>query len=182
MNLVDAVKTSEQCEQVGELLLKHGNQTYADIWNFGLQVALRISDLLFLTYADVQGDRLVIIEGKTSKPRHIVLNDKAKAIVKRRKADNPTHVYLFEVSTNRAKGKPISRENVSRKFKEIGEIIGIALGTHSMRKTRGWVMYNSGINIETIAKVLNHSSPAITMRYIGLDQQTVDSTYTTFII
>ncbi|EPD2612066.1 hypothetical protein ACR82Q_003777 [Yersinia enterocolitica] len=51
-----------------------------------------------------------------------------------------------------------------------------------MRKTRGWVMYNSGINIETIAKVLNHSSPAITMRYIGLDQQTVDNTYTSFII
>ncbi|WP_276508751.1 tyrosine-type recombinase/integrase [Yersinia kristensenii] len=58
----------------------------------------------------------------------------------------------------------------------------MALGTHSMRKTRGWVMYNSGINIETIAKVLNHSSPAITMRYIGLDQHTVDSTYTSLII
>jgi hypothetical protein len=30
------------------------------------------------------------------------------------------------------------------------------------------------------AKVLNHSSPAVTMRYIGLVQQDIDDSYTEF--
>jgi len=54
----------------------------------------------------------------------------------------------------------------------------VVLGTHSMRKTRGYAMHKAGHSIESIAKVLNHSSPAVTMRYIGLVQQDIDDSYT----
>jgi len=54
----------------------------------------------------------------------------------------------------------------------------VVLGTHSMRKTRGYAMHKAGRSIESIAKVLNHSSPTITMRYIGLVQQDIDESYT----
>jgi integrase len=64
----------------------------------------------------------------------------------------------------------------------VGDEMGIQLGTHSMRKTRGWIMHSSGVSIEMICKVLNHSSPAITMHYLGLTQAEVDSTYDAFVI
>ncbi len=87
------------------------------------------------------------------------------------------HRWLFEVECRRAKGKPISRCTVARVFKEVGDQIGLKLSTHSMRKTRGYALYDAGVPLEMIAKVLNHSSPAVTMAYIGITQQQILETY-----
>lgn len=184
MELVEAVKTTAEVETVGRKLLLNakGNTLYSDIWHFGLQVALRISDLLTITMADAQTGHLKLVEGKTGKTRSVPLNDKARAIVSRRAAAHPNATYLFQVDSNRAKDKPVSRVAVAKAFKAVGDELGIHLGTHSMRKTRGWVMHSAGISIELICKVLNHSSPAITMAYIGLTQGEMDATYDQFII
>ncbi|MCH5488316.1 hypothetical protein [Pseudomonas syringae] len=61
--------------------------------------------MLILTFDDVQGDKLVLKEGNTGKTRYIDLNSSAKAIITRRKAAHPSHTFLFEVDSNRAKGK-----------------------------------------------------------------------------
>ena len=184
MQLVEAVKTQADVAQVTNKLLRNArdNTLYADIWNLGLQVALRISDLLSVTMAEALQGRIIIKESKTGKTRSIDLNSKAMEIVKARKAAHPYHVYLFEVESNRAKGKPVSRVAVAQAFKAAGDELGIALGTHSMRKTRGWVMFSAGVSIEMICKVLNHSSPAITMAYLGLTQSEIDDTYHEFVI
>ena len=184
MQLVEAVKTQAEVQQITRKLILNakGSSLYADIWSFGLQVALRISDLLEVTFEQALTGRLVLKEGKTGKSRSIDLNSKAVEIVKARRAAHPDHTYLFEVESNRAKGKPVSRVAVAVAFKAVGDELGIQLGTHSMRKTRGWLMHSSGVSIEKIARVLNHSSPAITMAYIGLTQAEVDSTYHEFVI
>lgn len=184
MHEVDAVEKAE-IATVERLLTKHRGQLYADIWALGINTALRISDLLGLKMAEVVNrDCVTLIEQKTGKPREITLNSKARDIIARRAAEYPADVYLFQATGNRAKsaGKPISRETVARKFKEIGEILGVHLGTHSMRKTRGAAMYHDGVPLETICKVLNHSSPAVTMRYIGLDKATVAKTYDDYVL
>jgi integrase len=184
MEMVEAVKTQEEVKEISKKLALNarGNSLYADIWGFGLQVALRISDLLLITYADALTGRLVIKEGKTSKTRIVELNSKAVEIVKARRAAHPNHTYLFEVDSNRASGKPVSRVAVAVAFKAVGDELEIQLGTHSMRKTRGWLMHTSGVSIEMICKVLNHSNPAVTMAYIGLTQSEVDATYHQFVI
>ncbi|MCY1222767.1 Tyrosine recombinase XerC [compost metagenome] len=184
MQLVEAVKTQAEVQQVAHKLTLNakGNTLYSDLWMFGLQVALRISDLLTITYEDVKGGRLVLRESKTGKVREMPLNEKAVAIVQKRREANPNHTYLFEVDSNRAKGKPVSRVAVANAFKAVGDELDISLGTHSMRKTRGWLMHSSGVSIEKICKVLNHSSPAVTMVYIGLTQAEIDATYHEFVI
>lgn len=184
MQLVEAVKTQSEVQQITHKLTLNarGNTLYADIWNFGLQVALRITDLLTITYDEALSGRIVIKEGKTGKTRSIELNSKAMDIVKARRAAHPDHTYLFEVESNRASGKPVSRVAVAVAFKSVGDELGISLGTHSMRKTRGWLMHSAGVSIEKICKVLNHSSPAVTMAYIGLTQSEIDATYHEFVI
>ncbi len=185
MKSVAAVKTTEQIAVVSHMLEKHGGDTYRDIWQLGLNLALRISDLLNLTYEDFAGgETITVIEGKTGKTRIIKLNEKVQTIVKQRQAHNPNDKYLFQSLGNRAKKlqKPLSRETVARKFAEVGEIIGVHLGTHSMRKTRGWAMWSAGVPLEVIARVLNHSSPAVTMRYIGLEQADINQTYDDFVL
>lgn len=182
MQLVEAVKTQADIDLVQHKLTLNarGNTLYADIWKFGLQVALRISDLLDVTMQDALQDTLQVREGKTGKIRSIKLNEPARAIVGARRAMYPEAVYLFEVDSNRAKGKPVSRVAVAKAFKAVGDELGIALGTHSMRKSRGWAMHNAGVSIEMICKVLNHSSPAVTMAYLGITAQDVADTYDQF--
>jgi integrase len=184
MQLVEAVKTQAEVQQITHKLTLNarGNTLYADLWNFGLQVALRITDLLTITYEEALSGRVVLKEGKTGKTRSIELNSKAQEIVKARRAAHPHHTYLFEVESNRASGKPVSRVAVAVAFKAVGDELGISLGTHSMRKTRGWLMHTAGVSIEKICRVLNHSSPAITMAYIGLTQAEIDATYHEFVI
>ena len=185
MNEVQAVKTPAQIDKVETLLAERG-QVYADVWRIGINLALRIGDLLSLKFSDVEDDFLELVEQKTGKRRTIKINAVARAVIERRRADNPHHVWLFQSDANRSKRliKPLSREVVARVFQQVGEgkSVKVKLGTHSMRKTRGWIMYSNGAPIERIAKTLNHSSPAVTMRYIGLEQADIDAGYDEFCI
>ena len=185
---VEAVKTNEQRQQV-EAHLAAQDIIYSDVWKVGVNTALRISDLLSLTMSDVESldadkPTLNIKEQKTGKHRKIVVNQSALNVMQRRFTDHPDHVWLFQsdaVNRNRRQPpKPINRRSVSRVFERVGQKVApkVALGTHSMRKTRGYAMHKAGRSIESIAKVLNHSSPAVTMRYIGLVQQDIDESYT----
>ena len=188
MREVEAIKTTEQRQQVEAHLADQG-AIYADIWKVGVNTALRISDLLSLTMEDArnlntENPALNIIEQKTGKPRKIVVNQSALLVMQRRLDEYPEDVWLFQSEAanrdRRATPKPINRRSVSRVFERVGQKVApkVALGTHSMRKTRGYAMHKAGRSIESIAKVLNHSSPAVTMRYIGLVQQDIDESYT----
>ena len=184
MNEVEAVKTQDEIAAITTLLAKHGNQDYADIWKLGINVAFRITDLLYIqmTRIDINRRELTIIEGKTGKKRTVRLNTTACEVINRRIEAYPGDVYLFQ--SHGTKGvstvKPLDRSTVARKFKLIGELLGINLGTHSMRKTRGYMMHQSGVSIEQICRVLNHSSPAVTMAYIGLTKEATLQTYDDF--
>jgi integrase len=184
MKEVEAVKSSKDIDTVHTLLNKHAGSDFGDIWRFGINVALRISDLLTVKFLDIDKERreLVVIESKTQKSRVIRLNDTAMNIVEDRKQRFPDNEFLFQSHSNRAKSlnKPFDRSTVARRFKEVGEIVGIKLGTHSLRKTRGYMMHNAGVSIEQICRVLNHSSPAITMAYIGLTKEQTLQTYDDF--
>ena len=189
MNQVEAVKTAEQRTQVEAQLLEAG-QLYFDIWKIGLNTALRISDLLALTMEDVRkldpaAPALNLVESKTGKLRKIMINQTCLQVMQRRLAEHSKDKYLFQseaVNIDRRKKQPVSRRSVGRVFEKVGQKIApkLQLGTHSMRKTRGYAMFEAGRSIESICKVLNHSAPAITMRYIGIDQRDIDQSYVDF--
>jgi integrase len=178
---VEAVKTKVEIETVEHLLRKHKGDLYGDIWRIGVNLALRISDLLAVEYdsLDMERRELRLVEGKTGKVRTLRLNDTVVRIVGRRRQEHPTDRYLFQTHANRSKHleKPVGRVTVAKAFKEVGEVVRVRLGTHSMRKSRGWAMYADGVPIEMVSKVLNHSSPAVTMTYLGITRAEVLQTY-----
>ena len=114
---------------------------------------------------------------------HAVLANKfgqlyaAILVIVRRQQENTADTWLFQVHSNRAKDKPVSRVSVSRVFKDAGELLGLTINTHSMRKSRGMAMYKDGVPVEKIAKVLNHSNTTSTLRYLGITQEEVLRTY-----
>lgn len=52
------------------------------------------------------------------------------------------------------------------------------IGTHTLRKTNYWA-YQFGVNVTRIQKPLNHSTPSITLAYIGITQEELDNVYLT---
>ena len=157
------------------------NPDYADMWVFGINSAFRIGDLLSVRYSHRDGNLLKLTESKTKKTREIRLNSRAQSIMDKRQAARPDDVFLFQSHSPRLKRRkqpqPYSRQAVSLAFQSVGKKLKIRLGTHSMRKTRGFRMYSDGVPLAVICKMLNHSSERETLRYIGIERDTVLSTY-----
>ena len=140
---------------------------------------MRIGDLLILKYADLNLEERTVklTEAKTGKLKTIRLNAPAITVIVRRQQENPADTWLFQVHSNRAKYKPVSRVSVSRVLKDAGELLGLTINTHSMRKSRGMAMYQDGMPVEKIARVLNHANTTATLRYLGITQEDVLKTY-----
>jgi integrase len=182
MSACEAIKSKQQIEEVERFILRHYGTHYSDIWRLGVNVALRVSDILGITCEQAkvssQSGFLILKEGKTKKERAIKLNATALRIIRGRIEESPTDVYLFQSHCRNVKRvQPLSRQGVYEVFREAGRNINVRMGTHTMRKTRGYMMHSAGIPLEMICKMFNHSHPAVTMSYIGLTQQAIDKTY-----
>jgi integrase len=83
MSIVNAA-TKEQIALVHSLLNNKFGQIYADIWKVGVNLSLRISDLLRLKYTDfnLQDRTLTLVESKTGKAKSIRLNQTAIDIIR----------------------------------------------------------------------------------------------------
>lgn len=84
--------------------------------------------------------------------------------------------YVF-ASRKKKEGKkqPINRQTAWNIIKNVAEETGLDnIGTHSLRKTFGYHMYQKGVKIEVIQDMLNHSTPKHTLRYIGINQDVKD--------
>jgi integrase len=186
MNVVDAVKDLSVVNTIPILLNKQNGKQMSDIWNFGVNVALRITDLLNIKLTDIEGDRLTLIETKTKKKANILLNSKALEIVNSVRSRSPEDTYLFQSKRSRnmknKAPKPLSRQAVTKAFTEVGETIGIPLGTHSMRKTRGYHLYKQTNDIARVMKMLRHSSAGVTLHYIGITQDDIDKDFNDLVL
>lgn len=178
---VQAVKKLDTVKLISHLLEIRCSKQMSDIWNIGLNLALRISDLLSIKFSDIKNDRLLIKESKTGKFASIKLNQKVLDTIQQIQAQHPTHTYLFQSYRNQqslhSKPKPLSRRSVAKAFAMIGEETKVALGTHSMRKTRGYHLYKNTKDIARVMKMLRHSSEGVTLRYIGITQDDVDKDF-----
>lgn len=183
-NLVEPIKSKKDILAIEEYLSKHSIRNQL-IWVFGTNTGLRISDILGLNVEDVRNRQYVeIIEKKTKKYKRFPLNDKLKKLIKvylcyRDKQysiteDNP--LFLGK------KHCRLDRSQVYRFINEVCKKLGIKanVGTHTMRKTFGYHHYKKFNDVALLQKIFNHSSPSITMRYIGIAQEELDESYMNF--
>ena len=157
----------------------------------GINTALRISDMLRLRWSDVYDfDRkhlrkhLTLLETKTGKRQTIVLNDavvKALMIYFPYRKETVREAFLFP--SNRRGGRellgPISRQQANRIIKEAARKSRTAekVSCHSLRKTFGYHAWRAGVQVAVIMEIYNHSSYAVTRRYLGIGQDERDAVY-----
>ncbi|EKZ0315097.1 site-specific integrase [Listeria monocytogenes] len=162
------------------------------LFSIGINTAYRISDLLSLKLSDVLEiyrqkvrvkSRLKMTEQKTEKNNSVILTKKLQKdiwdfVVKEHAQEidqQDLDYYLFTSRKKKAGERPLTRQQGWYIISEAGKKAGLEnLGTHSMRKTFGYHLYKNGVGLELIQVLLNHSSPRITLRYIGIEQEDKD--------
>src|SRR5690606_27390825 len=93
--------------------------------------------------------------------------------------DKKDHEYLFK--SQKGENRPLSTTQVYRILQDAGKLLGRDdIGTHTMRKTFGYHHYKKYKDVAVLQDILNHSSPSITMNYIGIRQEEIDETLDDF--
>lgn len=180
---VEPIRDKEKINQMYFYLLEK-DAKYALLFKFGLNTGLRISDIIPVQLQDLctaDGnfkEYFTLNEKKTGKEKKIKINPALRtAIVSYTKEhDLSPESYLFWSK----KGGHIGRVQAYRVLTEAADYLGIEnFGTHSLRKTWGYWTYKlSHYNVGLIMDTFNHSSPSITLRYIGVSQDQKDELYT----
>lgn len=183
-NLVEPIKDKKDVEAIEQYLSKHSLRNQL-IWAFGTNTGLRISDILGLNVDDVQNKQYIeIIEKKTKKYKRFPLNEKLKNLIRKYLVIRDK-MYSLTDDEPLFIGKKHCRLHRSQVYRFINEVcrnlgITVNVGTHTMRKTFGYHHYKQNNDVALLQKIFNHSSPSITMRYIGIAQEELDESYINF--
>lgn len=181
MKYVQPVRDKEKIQEMTEFL-KEKNDRDMIMWLTGIYTGLRISDILTLRVRHVRNTNYIsIVEQKTrntkknSQTKRILIVPKLRRaldIYIEGKGDNE---YLFK--SREGRNKPITRVRAYEILKEAAYELGLKeVGTHTMRKTFGYHIYQREKDVAMLQDIFNHSSPYITLKYIGVNQDAIDKT------
>ena len=183
MEFVQPIRDKKQLEAMKKVL-KAGNMRDYCMFTLGINSGLRISDLLGLTIADVMEngkvkDRITIREQKTGKSKDFPISDSARKAINDYLKTRQNVSQSDALFASRKGNGAISRQQAWKIINDAAATVGIQgdIGTHTMRKTFGYHAYQSGVDIALIQKLLNHSAPSVTLRYIGITQDDMDHVY-----
>ena len=136
-------------------------------------LGLRISDILRLRLSDIVKDgdryRLAIVEQKTGKERVFTV---------------PLALYqwirLYTVDNGIGRNEqifPLTERAIQKHLKLVCDFCGIqGISTHSFRKFYATEIYRQNdFNIVLVQQLLQHSSTAVTQRYIGIQPKEIET-------
>ncbi|RMX27008.1 site-specific integrase (plasmid) [Limosilactobacillus reuteri] len=179
--LVLPIKDSNVLHEVQDTLLhnfKAGRRNYT-IFQIGKATLLRVSDVLALRRNEIfNSDGTIaknayIRDKKTGKPNILYLKPVKQDLLtyfQWLKQENLHSEWLFPSIQHPE--RHITEKQFYKVMAKTGDLLGIDyLGTHTMRKTGAYRVYTqTNYNIGLVMSLLNHSSEAMTLKYLGLDQ------------
>lgn len=166
-------------------LIKNENYKISLLIALGCFTGLRISDILALRWKQILDvEELTILEKKTGKQRTIRFNPQLQQHIKEcYEHINPIGINAPILISQKGTVFTVQRINVI--LKEVKKKYRLKIknfSCHSLRKTFGRQVYNmNGDNAELalvkLMELFNHSSVAVTKRYLGLRQEEILETY-----
>jgi len=179
MNKVEPIRDKAKIAELKRILREQSYRNYI-LFVLGINTGLRISDMLKLKVKDVRNKtHIVLKEQKTSKNKRFLINSNLRQELKDYIKGMEAEEHLFQ--SRIGKNKPLTRFQAYRIFSETGRKAGLDnIGCHSTRKTFGYHHYQKNKDVALLQKLFNHSSPSITLDYIGITQDIMDSSIEDF--
>lgn len=143
-----------------------------------LYTGIRREELTNIKLADVDRQKgRILIHGKGAKQRYVFINATLAAILSEYLASYRKLIatawesdYLFPSSKNEKLAVRTINNIVNKAF-ELAGIKEKGVSAHILRKRFATSVFQGTGDIATTSKLLGHSSPTVTMRYIVIDEQ-----------
>ncbi|NQX66664.1 tyrosine-type recombinase/integrase [Paenibacillus alba] len=184
MEMVQPLRDRTKIEEIKQLLSV--NKRDFLMFVLGINCGLRISDILRMEIGDVI-DRsgrpkkyYELREKKTNKYKRFIFAENVQAAILSYlngyigNYDRP--LFLSRKSGANGHSKPLTRQQAYNILNDAARNVGVDdnIGTHSLRKTFGYFAYKAGTDIVLLQQIFNHTSPSVTLRYIGILQDDMD--------
>lgn len=182
METVDALRDLEQINSMKEHLKKQSSRDYL-LFVAGINTGLKISELLLIKVKELfnnEGelkDFYHYSEMESERRKSVFLNNKVKEAVLSylNQVNLEEQVYLFQ---SRKFKQPITRQQAYRIIHDAAVKVGIdgKIGTNSLAKTFGFHAFKQGVSIALLQKHFNHSTPAETLKFLGITEEDIITT------
>lgn len=169
MEYVQPIRSKAKIDHIKEILGRRSPRNRL-MFVLGINTGLRISDILTLTVQDIHNKKHIEIrEQKTGKVRQIKINQNLQA-------ELTSYFKCYDCEEPQKKVFDISRIQAYRIINDAARTVGLSerIGTHTLRKTFGYYHYQKHKDVAILQNIFNHSSPSVTLRYIGVDADMID--------
>ncbi len=196
----DPIKSMDDIDRISRYYIENGRYRDNMLFIVGINFGLRASDLRLLRFSNLINDNctfkdsFAVFEKKTrntrkrKKNRYITINDAVVEAVTLYLEHTPgvcLSDYMFRTSPDAHKDNsaPLTVRSIGRILASTADELGLTMhvSTHTLRKTFCYWMMMDGHNdtrrLLLLQKMLNHSSPAQTLDYIGLTQEEIEDAY-----
>lgn len=196
----EPIKSMDDIYKISNYLISNGRFRDNMLFIVGINFGLRVSDLRVLRFSNLINDNLTFKENfavfeqktrntrKRKKNRYITINHaviEAVTLYLENTPDVSLSDYMFRSVSNRGgnQNKPLSIQSIDRILKKIAVDLGlnVKMSTHTLRKTFCYhqmvMSHNDSRKLLLLQKMLNHSSPAQTLDYIGITSEEIDEAY-----
>lgn len=196
----EPIKNLDDIFRITKYLVEHKRYRDNMLFIVGINFGLRASDLRMLRFSNIINDNCTfrdsfpVFEKKTRntrtrrKNRYITINTAVVEAVTLY-LENTSNVcmsdYMFRSLSNNggSKNNPLSVRAIDMILKGIADELGLnmKMSTHTLRKTFCYhqmlMSHNDSRKLLLLQKMLNHSSPAQTLDYIGITGEEVEDAY-----
>lgn len=199
----EPIKDINDIYRISKYLVDHERFRDNMLFIVGINFGLRVSDLRMLRFSHLIAPNLVfretfpIFEKKTrntrkrKKNRYITINNaviEAITLYLENTENVSLSDYMFRSESNRGGNlnQPLSAKSIDRILKGIANDLGlnVKMSTHTLRKTfcyHQMIMSNNDTRkLLLLQKMLNHSSTAQTLDYIGITSEEIYEAYKNF--
>lgn len=196
----EPIKSMDDIRRISEGLVARNRFRDNMLFIVGINFGLRVSDLRNLTFSNLINsnftfkDRFPVFEQKTrntrkrKKNRYVTINHaviEAVTLYLEHQPNVSLSDYMFRSESNRGKNlnKPLTTKSINKICHHIAMDFGlnIHMCSHTFRKTFCYhqmaMSGNSNRKLLLLQKMLGHSSPAMTLDYIGITAEEIDEAY-----
>lgn len=187
------IKTHKDIIAMANWLYEHKNNKYVLAFTLGINLGLRANELLDLKMNQVfspdgsvrliedeedTSDGIDIYQSKTKKHRTVFLNAACKDALEWAFPIKGAYLHQEEYLFPSREGGAIQVGTFRKVLKEAAAACGLKqnIGTHTCRKTWGWHQYKynsekANLDITMLQRAFGHSSPEVTLRYLGITDE-----------
>jgi integrase len=187
-NRVEPIRSKDKIREIKQILKSENKWRDYTLFVCGINFGLRIGDLLRIKIRDVVDvdnrikTNFEIIEEKTGKRNIIKINTEAQKAIqllldKTIVAANKENYLIYNLRDYKKSISRVQAYNLVQQWCEKVGLVGLAIGTHTLRKTWGYHAHQAGISIEVIQLKYKHASTTTTRHYLGIEQKDVDQAY-----